>query len=124
MKSPLFHSHIGTSPGVCTSILVDRFLSGKYRLWTLVAAFGDNLHASAFYIAESLKLEAQQAEKLWELGELINCNAYGETIDDLYFSTKSLFLALHTFTDPFEFIQSSGELKQLREGFQSNMCKA
>ena len=33
-------------------------------------------------------------------------------------------MALHPFTDPFEFIQSSGELKQLREGFRSDMQKA
>ena len=32
-ESPLFHPHIDTSPDVCSSILVDRFLSGKYRLW-------------------------------------------------------------------------------------------
>ena len=31
-ESPLFHPHIDMSPDVCTSILVDRFLSGKYRL--------------------------------------------------------------------------------------------
>ena len=31
VESPLFHSHIDTSPGVCTSILVDRYLEGKYR---------------------------------------------------------------------------------------------
>ena len=124
VESPLFHSHIDTSPGVCTSILVDRFLVGKYRLWAVAAAFGDNLHASAFQLAESLKLEVQQVEKLRELGELINYNAYGEKLDDLHFSPESLFLALHSFTDPFEFIQSSGELGQLREGFRSDMGKA
>ena len=124
VESPLFHSHIDTNPGVCTSILVDHFLAGKYRLWAVAAAFGDNLHASAFQLAESLKLEAQQAEKLRELGELINYNAYGETLDDLHFSPESLFQALHSFTEPFEFIQSSGELKQLREGFRSDMRKA
>ena len=124
VESPLFYSHIDTSPSVCTSILVDRFLAGKYRLWAVAAAFGDNLHASAFQLAESLKLEGQHIEKLRELGELINYNAYGETLDDLHFSPESLFLNLHSFTDPFEFIQSSGELKQLREGFQNDMRKA
>ena len=124
VESPLFHSHIDTSPGVCTSILVDRYLAGKYRLWTVAATFGDNLHASAFQLAESLKLDPKKTEELRELGELINYNAYGETLADLHFSPETLFLALHPFTDPFEFIQSSGELKQLREGFRSDMQKA
>jgi len=123
-ESPLFHSHIDTSPGVCTSILVDRFLAGKYRLWAVAAAFGDNLQSSAFQLAEGLKLAPKKTEELRELGELINYNAYGETIDDLHFSPETLFLALHPFTDPFEFIQSSGELKQLREGFRNDMRKA
>ena len=123
-ESSLFHSHIDTSPGVCTSILVDRYLSGKYRLWAVAAAFGDNLHSSAFQLANSLKLDPQKTKELRELGELINYNAYGETIDDLHFSPETLFLALYPFADPFEFIHSSGELKLLREGFQSDMLKA
>ena len=124
VESPLFHSHIDTNPGVCTSILVDRFLAGKYRLWAVAAAFGDNLHASAFQLAESLELDPKKTAELRELGELINYNAYGETLADLHFSPETLYLNLHPFTDPFEFIQSSGELKQLREGFRSDMRKA
>ena len=104
--------------------MVDLYLAGKYRLWAVAAAFGDNLHASAYLLAQSLKLETQQTEKLRELGELINYNSYGETLDDLHISPESLFQALHSFTEPFEFIQSSGELKQLREGFRGDMLKA
>ena len=75
-------------------------------------------------LAESLKIDSKKAEKLREMGELINYNSYGETIDDLHFSPKTLFLALHHFADPFDFIQTSGELKYLLEGFRSDMCKA
>ena len=92
-ESPLFHPHIDTSPDVCSSILVDRFLSGKYRLWAIVASFGDNLHVSAHELASSLKLNSKKTEELRELGELINYNAYGETIDDLYFSPEVLIKA-------------------------------
>src|SRR5438067_2839929 len=38
---------IDTAPGVCTGILVDRYLGGGQRVWAAVAAFGDNLDASA-----------------------------------------------------------------------------
>ena len=120
-ESTLFHPHIDTSPSVCTSILVDRFLDGKYRSWAIAAAFGDNLHSSAHQLADSLKLKKQQTDELRELGELINYNAYGETLDDLHFSPKALFLALQPFSDPFEFYHISGELKKLREGFQNDM---
>jgi len=36
-------AHLDASPGVCTGILVDRYLTGKHRIWAVVAAFGDNL---------------------------------------------------------------------------------
>ena len=35
-ENPLFHPHIDTSPDVCSNILVDRFLSGKFRLWDML----------------------------------------------------------------------------------------
>ena len=52
-ESPLFHPHIDTSPHVCTSIIVDRFLKGEHRYWAIVASFGDNLHSSALKLADS-----------------------------------------------------------------------
>ena len=124
VKSSLFNSYIDTSPDICSSILVDRYLGGKYRLWAVAAAFGDNLHSSAYKLAESLKLDQKGIQELRELGELINYNSYGETIDDLYFPPKNLFLSLQPFEDPFEFIQISNELIQLHEGFQNDMSKA
>ena len=124
IKSSQFNSYIDTSPHICSSILVDRYLGGKYRLWAVAAAFGDNLHPSAYKLAESLKLDQKSVQELRELGELINYNSYGETIDDLYFPPKNLFLSLQPFEDPFEFIDKSSELKQLHEGFQNDMSKA
>ncbi len=123
-ESTLFHPHIDTGSVVCTSILVDRFLEGKFRLWAIAASFGDNLHSSAHQLAESLKLDPNKIKELRELGELINYNSYGETINDLHFSPETLFLALQPFSDPFEFYHTSVELKQLREGFRSDMFLA
>ena len=67
-ESSLFHPHIETSPDVCSSILVDRFLSGKYRLRAIVASFGDNLHVSAYELAGSLKLDPKKLKNYekWE----------------------------------------------------------
>ena len=38
---------IDPSPQVCTSLLVDAYLNGRFRAWAVVAAFGDNLDESA-----------------------------------------------------------------------------
>ncbi len=113
-ESSLFHPHIDTSPDVCTSIIVDRFLKGVHRSWAIVASFGDNLHSSALKLADSLKLDTKKTEKLREMGELINYNSYGETKEDLYYSPESLYRAIHTYSDPLEFFHSSGELVKLR----------
>ena len=120
-ESPLFHPHIDTSPDVCTSIIVDRFLKGVHRSWAIVASFGDNLHSSALKLADSLKLDTKETEKLRDMGELINYNSYGETKEDLYYSPESLYRAIHTYSDPLEFFHSSGELVKLREGFLNDM---
>src|SRR6185295_2164578 len=46
-RHPNLRTVIDTSPEVCTSLLVDRVLEGRYRLWAVVAAFGDNLPGPA-----------------------------------------------------------------------------
>ena len=61
-------------------------------------------------MADSLKLDPKKTEELRELRELINYDAYGETIDDLHFSPEVLFKALQAFSDPFDFFHGSGEL--------------
>ena len=40
-------AHIDTDPAMCTSLIVDRHLGGKFRHWAIVAAFGDNLEKPA-----------------------------------------------------------------------------
>jgi len=34
---------IDTAPDTCTSLIVDRYLGGRQRMWAVVAAYGDNL---------------------------------------------------------------------------------
>ena len=65
-------THIDPSPTVCTSLIVDKLLDGKYRSWAVAAAYGDNLHDSAQQAAKSLSLSSGQLTQLRELGELLN----------------------------------------------------
>ncbi len=66
---------IDTSPGVCTGILVDRYLEGRQRIWAVVAAFGDNLDGPARALAASLGLDPARLAALRELGENLGYNA-------------------------------------------------
>ncbi len=121
---PLFEAHIDTDAQVCTSLIVDRYLGGRHRAWAVVAAFGDNLHESARRAAEPLDLSEDRLEALRELGECLNYNAYGETVDDLYYPPDVLFRRLQAYSDPFDFIHAAPEFVRLREGYAADMAAA
>jgi len=117
-------THIDTSPDTCTSLIVDRLIDGKHPLWSVVGAFGDNLSQKALQKADSLSLTTAEINQLNELGELLNYNGYGASIDDLHFSPQYLYKAIRPFQNPFDFYCQSPELGQLRSGFHSDMDKA
>jgi hypothetical protein len=115
---------IDTSPDVCTSLLVDRALEGGFRPWAVVAAFGDNLDQSARRAAEGLRLDAAQIDLLRELGTYLNYNAYGATVDDLYFSPEELFRRMQPHQNPFAFLEADDAFDRLRAGYAEDMTKA
>ncbi len=117
-------AHIDPSPEVCTSLIIDRLLAGRYRPWAIAAAFGDNLHDAARQAATSLALSEEQLTALCELGELLNYNGYGGTIDDLHVAPADLYRAVHDYEDPFAFCRQSKILSMLRQGFADDMSKA
>lgn len=121
---PNFHATIDTAVEVCTSLLVDRELGGRYRPWAVAAAFGDNLHEAARRAAEPLGLEANQLEALRELGECLNYNGYGDSLEDLHFHPADLYRSLHAYTDPFAFIREAPEFRTLRAGYAADMALA
>lgn len=122
--TPLLSAHIDPAPEVCTSMIVDRLLSGRYRPWAVAAAFGDNLHEAARQTAAGLNLSESELDALRELGELLNYNGYGAVMDDLHFRPDELYQALHPFTDPFDFIAESEALSRLRQGYENDMERA
>lgn len=121
---PALDAHIDTSPDVCTSLLVDRYLSGSQRIWAVVAAFGDNLQRSARKAAEPMALSETQIDELRDLGEAMNYNAYGETLDDLHFHPADLYARLRARRDPFAFIAGDDAYPVLRDGFRDDMAEA
>lgn len=109
-----FKAFIDTAPDICTSLIVDRYLSGRQRIWAVVAAFGDNLVKSALRTAELVGLESLDTERLRELGEGINYNAYGATVEDLHYHPADLFETLSHYSDPRDFIDGEPVFEVLR----------
>jgi len=118
------HAHLDPSPEVCTSLIVDRLLGGRFRAWAVVAAFGDNLHAAAQQAAVPLDLAPEQLARLRELGELLNYNGYGENVADLHFPPDELYQAIQPYADPFVFLEQAEALTTLRAGFAADMALA
>lgn len=121
---PSLQTYIDTDAQVCTSLIVNRYLQGRYALWAVVAAYGDNLVHSAEAEAQRLGLEAPARLALRELGECLNYNAYGESVEDLRFPPADLYQTLHRFDDPFRFISASPIFSTLREGYRHDMESA
>ena len=121
---PLLDAHIDTSPSVCTSLIVDRYLRGEHRAWAIVAAFGDNLPESALAAAAGLQIPLHDLDVLRELGECLNYNAYGESVEDLLFHPAELYRRLRPYTDPLEFARQAPEFEMLRRAYRDDMDRA
>jgi hypothetical protein len=120
-QHPNLRIFIDTAPDICTSLLVDRYLSGRQRVWAVVAAFGDNLGKSARRAAELLQLEPAEIARLRELGECINYNAYGETVDDLHYHPADLFETLSHYRDPREFMEDEPIFEVLKNAYHDDL---
>jgi hypothetical protein len=94
---------LDASPEICTSVLVDRYLKGRFRVWAVVGAFGDGLDDVALELGASLAFGAAELEKLRELGRSLNYNAYGESESDLLIPPAKLYARLATYDDPLQF---------------------
>lgn len=121
---PNLHAHIDTGAEWCTSLLVNRHLGGRHRAWAVVAAFGDNLADSARAAAAPLGLAPAALGELQQLGECINYNAYGETVEDLHFDPAELYRLIHAHVDPFGFIREDPAFRTLKAGYEQDMALA
>jgi single-stranded DNA-specific DHH superfamily exonuclease len=122
--SPNLEAHIDPDPEICTALIVDRLLNGRFRDWAIIGAYGDNLHQAARQTAAGTRLNERELAILRELGELLNYNGYGRSIEDLHFHPAALFNSLKNYRNPLDLWHSSPELNKLRQGFKSDMEKA
>lgn len=115
---------INTDANVCTSLLINGHLKGRFTEWALVGAFGDNLRDSALAVAKPLEFSEVQLQQLENLGIYINYNGYGAAEEDLHFPPAELFRHLLPYASPFDFIsQNAAIFSQLENGYQDDMAK-
>jgi hypothetical protein len=116
---------IDTDSNVCTSLLVNGHLGGKYVEWAVTGAFGDNLKASARTIAAPLSLSEEQLAFLENLGVYMNYNGYGSSFEDLHFAPAELFELVRPYATPFAFVEAAPEtFEKLESGYQQDMASA
>ncbi|UCH49613.1 MAG: acetyltransferase [Betaproteobacteria bacterium] len=120
-QHPALTPYIDTDPRICSSLIVNRHLGGRFPEWAIVAAFGDNLEQSARQLAGQVSLQDAEIVVLRELGVCLNYNAYGETIDDLLYSPVDLFRQLQPFSDPRDFIRASDVFGSLKQRMQDDL---
>ena len=123
-RHPNLKAFIDTAPDICTSLIVDRHLNGRQRPWAVVAAFGDNLAEPALRAAETLGLDAGDVMQLRQLGEALNYNAYGDTVEDLHYPPGDLFGTLSRYRDPRDFISGEPVVGVLRGAYQDDLDRA
>lgn len=116
---------INTTPDVCTSLLINQSLKGRYLEWAVVGTFGDNLERSAIGLSKPLGLKSDQLKKLQNLGVYLNYNGYGSALDDLYFDPAELFKHTSKHSSALAFIHEDVDtFSTLENGYQEDMAKA
>jgi len=117
-------AYIDTASDTCTSLIVDRYLGGRQRLWAVVAAFGDNLTGPAQRAAAGLDLDAADLARLRQLGECLNYNAYGDSVDDLHYHPADLFEIVSRYRDPRDFLDGEPVLEVLKNALADDFERA
>ncbi|EMR9627749.1 DHH family phosphoesterase [Vibrio parahaemolyticus] len=118
-------AHIDLDANMCTALIVDKLLEGRFHTWAITAAYGDNLIAKADALADQAGLNNEQKAQLKELGTLINYNGYGSKVDDLHFHPADLYRALVQYISPFEVIEDKASpYYQLQSAYQQDMDAA
>ena len=120
-QHPALEAHIDPDAKVCTSILVDRHLGGRFRRWAAVGAFGDSLVDQGRMLSQEAGLTTDATDRLAKLGVAINYNAYGESIADLHVPPSDLAAEMLKYTDPLEFEANSATYRRLANGFREDM---
>ncbi|GMR07775.1 MAG: hypothetical protein BMS9Abin26_0779 [Gammaproteobacteria bacterium] len=123
-KHEALSTFIDTDTNVCTSLLVNQHLGGKFLSWAVTAAYGDNLFSAAEQAATPLGLSSDDLSELKQLGICLNYNSYGASLDDLIFTPEDLYRLISPYDDPFEFIRNEPDYQALQHSYDSDIIHA
>ncbi len=122
---PRLEALIDMHPNKCTALIVNEHLNHAYELWAITAAFGDNLSNIAEDYAKRLHLTETETIKLKTIGQHINYNGYGASLDDLFFTPEELYTCCVNYHSPLDFIDDNAEIiETLDIGFNSDLAQA
>jgi hypothetical protein len=97
---PLLEAHLNADSHICSGLLINQLLGGRFARWAVVCAHGDNLHASAEGLGRRIGLNIEQQQRLRRLGEAINHNACGDALEDVLVPPCDLLRQLMDQPDP------------------------
>ncbi len=117
---PNLELHINQAPETCTAVIVNAVHGRKHPLWAAMAAFGDNLPATASALASSGGASAHEAALLRRVGVLLNYNAYGEQPGDTLFSPEDLAARLAPFREAYDLCWEESILGPLAAQFEND----
>ena len=107
---PKLETHLDADPALCTSLLMDRWLGGRFHAWALVGAYGDALTGVAHRCAAAAGYDDRQRAALRRLGEAINYNAYGDDERDVCLPPAKLYRVMARHVDPLAMIANEEAL--------------
>jgi hypothetical protein len=124
-EHPGLTSLVNTEPTVCTSLLINGHLNGRFKEWAVTATFGDNLRNSALALAKQCDLSEAQVQQLENLGIYINYNGYGPSVADLHFAPDELYRQLLPYSNPLDYIgDPQGSFATLEAAYNADMAAA
>ncbi len=121
---PRLEAHLDFSPGVCSSLLVDRHLHGRQRGWALVGAYGDELATAADQLATDSGFDAGRRAALRRLGRAINYNAYGEESTDPLIHPADLYALMARHADPFSLLAAEPVIAAIDRQRDDDLARA
>lgn len=116
-----FRSFIDTDPNMCTSVIVDKFLGGLYRPWAICGAYGDNLHELAASLNPNFSKKLMTG--LREVGETLNYNGYGKSLEDLVADPATVYRDLSKYESPFVYRKHSELFGSIRDQMYSDKAE-
>jgi len=120
----LLDCHIDVAADTCTSLIVSKLLDHEQARWAVVGAFGDNFDQPATELGHALGLDADNLDRLQQLGICLNYNGYGFELDDLLIHPVDLYRLVHPYADPLDFIENEKGYAELLAQYENDMTRA